>query len=111
VSGELNISTERVGDRATVICAGEIDEATAHQLSRALGHAMEPDVNALRVDMSGVRFLDSTGLRSLVVAATQCEGLGIDFSLATSPWVDRLLEVAGMRDLVHGRRPPSPADW
>ena len=94
----------------TIICVGEIDGTSDIRLSQTIGEAMVRNLRSLHLDLSGITFLDSTGLRTLVVAATQSEALGIDFSITTSPWVDRMLQVAGMVDLVHGRLPGRPAD-
>jgi anti-sigma B factor antagonist len=104
----FEIAVAHEGDAATVTCSGEIDSAIDARLARTIGQAMAPDLRTLHIDLAGVTFLDSSGLRTLVVAATQCEALGIGFSLTTSPWVDRLLNVAGMVDLVHGRLPKRP---
>jgi anti-anti-sigma factor len=99
----FQIDCERDGFRATVRCSGEIDQAAADDLTRALGDAMSSDAAELVVDMTHVSFLDSTGLQRVIMGATQCEALGMRFTLETSEWVERMLEVAGVRDIVRGR--------
>ena len=103
MESHLQVEVLRTEDNVTIVCSGAVDASTTSQLTRAVGEGMARDVRTLHLDLSGVRFMDSTGLRTVVVAATQCEGVGIGFSLTPSPWVERLLEVAGMVDLVHGR--------
>src|SRR5215831_3639915 len=103
MESHLQVEVLRTEGDVTIVCGGEVDASTTSQLTRAVGEGMARDVRTLHLDLSGVRFMDSTGLRTVVVAATQCESLGIAFSLTPSPWVERLLEVAGMVDLVHGR--------
>ncbi|HEY0388841.1 MAG TPA: STAS domain-containing protein [Gaiellales bacterium] len=99
----FQIDCERDGFRAIVRCSGEVDQATADTLTQVLGDAMSSDAAELVVDMTEVSFLDSTGLQRVIMGATQCEALGLPFTLETSDWVERMLEIAGVRDIVHGR--------
>jgi anti-anti-sigma factor len=105
MTSHLQVEVLRTEDDVTIVCGGEVDGSTASQLTRAVGEGMARDVRSLHLDLSGVSFMDSTGLRTVVVAATQSEALGIAFSVTPSQWVERLLEVVGMVDLVHGRPP------
>lgn len=56
-----------VDDGRTVVqVVGEIDVYTAPQLRERLDHEIEAGVHHLVVDLSGVTFMDSTGLGVLV---------------------------------------------
>ena len=59
----IDVSTD--GDDATIVVGGELDLASAPLLQRALGDRLERQVT---VDLAGITFLDSTGLRTLVTA-------------------------------------------
>jgi anti-sigma B factor antagonist len=63
---DLDIVTSVVGGRTVVRVAGEIDVYTAPQLREQLDHEIEGGVRDLVVDLSGVTFMDSTGLGVLV---------------------------------------------
>jgi anti-sigma B factor antagonist len=81
----------RVADAVVVV--GEIDLATASMLSDAIAAVSGPVV----IDLSGVTFMDSAGVRVLV-GQRQCrEASGDRFELvALSRPVQRVLEVAGV---------------
>lgn len=72
--------------------AGELDMATAGDLLVALRerHA-EPEVT---VDFSGVTFMDSSGLRTLLDAAKDREGDGAIVILDPAPQVRRVLDIS-----------------
>ncbi len=63
---DLDISTSVVSGRTVVRVAGEIDVYTAPQLREHLDHEIEGGTHDLVVDLSGVTFMDSTGLGVLV---------------------------------------------
>ena len=66
--GDLQIVEGRVGDTVTLAAYGEIDMANAAELDAALLRAEESDVAQIILDLSVVTFIDSCGLRVLLVA-------------------------------------------
>lgn len=76
--------------------AGELDAHTAPLLAEAISAA---DRERLCVDMSDVRFVDSSGLRVLIEAHQAALAQDRALSLANpSPAVTRLLEISGIDD-------------
>jgi anti-anti-sigma factor len=56
------------------------------------------DVGSLVLDVRGVQFLDSSGLRALLVCRDRTQEAGAEFRLAVAPGpVSRLLAVAGVQ--------------
>jgi anti-sigma B factor antagonist len=53
---------------------GEVDLATADELFAAGTKALSADCAALRIDLAGVTFMDSTGLAALVKINNQAAG-------------------------------------
>jgi anti-sigma B factor antagonist len=82
------------GDRWTIVVArGEIDISTASSLDEALQAAMAASGRVI-VDLSGVRFMDSTGLSVLMRAHKDQAEAGSGLRLAAiSDRVSRLLTV------------------
>ena len=79
---------------ATVVLDGEIDIATCPAIRRFLMAAISGGNVHLAVDMSGVTFIDASGIGVLVAAANRARQAGGDLSLlAPSPQVRRLLDV------------------
>lgn len=95
---ELRVEAKQDADGSIVRVAGEIDLSTAKAFRFALVHAVQPD-RTVRVDMSGVTFIDSTGLSGLVSAsqaAMQVNGRVV--VVAASDAVRSAISVAGLAD-------------
>jgi anti-anti-sigma factor len=79
---------------AAVVLDGDIDISTCPAVRRSLMAAISGGDIHLAVDMSGVTFIDASGIGVLVAAANQARqargGLAL---LAPSPQVRRLLDV------------------
>ncbi len=74
--------------------AGDIDAHTAPALAEAIGAS---DRDHLVLDMAGVEFLDSSGLRVLIEAHQAARADGRTVQLANpSTVVSRLLEISGI---------------
>ncbi len=104
----FEIVEETTGELPVVSVRGEIDIVTAPQLENVLLSTF--DVAAPRgvVDLTGVTFLDSTGLSVLVTAQKHCRdnGGGLELVIASNA-VLRVFEITGLTqhfDIVE-RRP------
>ena len=79
---------------ASVVFDGEIDIATCPAIRRFLMAAISGGDVHLAVDMSGVTFIDASGIGVLVAAANRAREAGGDLSLlAPSRQVRRLLDL------------------
>lgn len=89
---------DRETDRVTVHLAGEVDLAAAPRVELAIDEALAgEEVIVVTIDLDGVTFLDSTGLRVLVAAHTRCAGEGRRLTLVNpSTSVSRILEITGL---------------
>jgi anti-sigma B factor antagonist len=88
---------ERIGDR-TVRLIGELDLAS---FETALAE-LEPLIaegGDLELDLEGLTFLDSSGIRVLIKCRTGLEGRGRLRLRGASPHVAKILEIAGLRDI------------
>jgi len=63
----LDVTSNRTDDHTVVSVRGEIDAATCDELASALTAATRSETG-LEIDVSGVTFIDSSGLRTLVLA-------------------------------------------
>jgi anti-anti-sigma factor len=91
----LNVTLESAGRQVVVRPRGELDMATADHLARILDAALRPvEVSRLELDMSGVRFMDWSGLRVLLHAKQRLDKEGGALTLThVTPQVDRLLSI------------------
>jgi anti-anti-sigma factor len=82
----------------TVALEGELDFETAFdvemRIEQAIGRADE-----VVVDLSGLEFIDSTGIRTLIEAHRAAQRDGVRLSLKPGgPPIQRVFEVAGLLD-------------
>jgi anti-sigma B factor antagonist len=79
-----------------VSVTGEVDLSTSAPLREALDQAVAEGPNVV-VDLSGVTFLDSTGLGDLVRARESALSRGGELHLVlTQPRIRRVLEITGL---------------
>ena len=99
----LTLSIELVEDgdeRVVVRVGGEIDTATGEALQRELLAIVRLRPRHLGLDLSGVDFLDSSGLRALLVVQQAVASGGRQVRVVGStPMIDRLLEITGLEAL------------
>jgi anti-anti-sigma factor len=94
--GKLEVTTRRRNGAATVAVQGELDIDTAPRLDAALLDAERERPATLRLDLGGLVFIDSTGLRSVLAAHRRAEGEGRKLALQNlQPEVARVLEMTG----------------
>jgi anti-sigma B factor antagonist len=92
----LTVDAQREGDRLIVTVAGEVDAATASTLEEGVV-VDDPDVAVVDLRLDQVTFIDSSGLRALLMVRERVVSAGATVVLgSTSNLVDRLLEVTGL---------------
>lgn len=81
--------------------AGEIDMASADAFRDRLLTCLEGS-DSLRVDLSGVTFMDSSGLSALMLMHRAAAEAGKEAALIQlSPITSRLLDVSGLRGVLN----------
>jgi anti-sigma B factor antagonist len=93
---QFEVSVERAGTTAIVRLAGELDLATAPELAEVL-HGLEPECQRIILDVTGLEFIDSTGLRLAVVEHDRSAADGFEFVIAGAAGsVLRVLRLTGL---------------
>ena len=88
------------GERRTITMSGEVDIATVDQLLAEAYACLEGPAEVCEVDLSGVTFIDSSGLGALVRIRNVAQDQGKQVVLTNVPAsVGRLLEVTGLADV------------
>jgi anti-anti-sigma factor len=97
VQDQLQIDVRRDGGRAVLALVGELDMASAERLQQAFDDdALRADTTVV-LDLAGLQFIDSTGLRVILRALERCRGRGQGFAITRgSPQVQRLLSITGV---------------
>jgi anti-anti-sigma factor len=96
----FGIDTARSGDAVRLAVRGELDLATAPAVDEAL-RAAAASARLVVLDLQGVTFLDSTGLRTVLQADARSRADGHDLVVVRGPQaVDRVFALAGVDGLV-----------
>jgi anti-sigma B factor antagonist len=95
---DLEVDVEGVPPELRLVARGELDLHTAPVLQDALRAAATPGTERIVVDCQGVEFVDSAGLRALLVARNELAASGVRVVLAEpSPALERVLEMTNLR--------------
>jgi anti-sigma B factor antagonist len=98
-SNSLEITVGRSESTVTLTVRGEVDLETSAALREAFDGAI--DSGDIQVDLSAVDYMDSTGLRAVLVARDEAESRGATLRVvAASNIVSRLIEIAGVDGLL-----------
>ncbi len=108
---ELAIDIEREPGRHVLTLGGELDLTAASRLLDCVKASCDEDISELVIDISTLEFLDSSGLRAIIDAATVCEEHMCELRLRPErdqvpPQVHRLLQITGLLE----RLPFPPAE-
>ncbi len=88
------VVTVDIGDDGVIVVAGEVDMAAGPLLDQAIERCELDDPVVL--DVGGVEFIDSSGLRTLLAASRRAAARGGSVVLReVGPEVGRLLEITG----------------
>ena len=97
---KLDMQTDRDGNRAAVVLVGELDMLNAPDLTDHLTALLDDGVTELSVTLTGLEFIDSSGLSALIGVHQDADARGGRLTLV-SPHerVVRLLHVTGLGDV------------
>jgi anti-sigma B factor antagonist len=91
---QLHIVTKHWADRLIFELEGELDIVSARLVDEALTNADLDGAHAVVLDLRGVDFLDSTGLRAIFRVRNRVREAGRQFAVTEgSPQVQRLLNL------------------
>lgn len=86
-------------DTGAIVVVGDVD---AHSVG-ALTEVIDRTSGAVTLDLAGVGFIDSSGIRVLVETQSRCRDLGNEFRIVeVSAPVRRLFEITGLTSYLLG---------
>ncbi|HOT94247.1 MAG TPA: STAS domain-containing protein [Methanoregulaceae archaeon] len=97
------VEIERYHEAGVEVIApsGRIDTTTAPTLETAIGAAIDGGARRLLVDLAGVPYISSGGLRVLLAAARRLREPGDAFALAAlAPEVERVMRLTGFSTIL-----------
>jgi stage II sporulation protein AA (anti-sigma F factor antagonist) len=95
--GELTIRSVREDVVHTIHVGGELDLATAEPVRLELERVESTDAQSIRLDLSGLTFMDSTGVQLLLTAHARSRPDSNRLVLVRGPAaVQRVLQLSGV---------------
>ena len=82
--------------RHTIAIVGDVDFFSAAKVDDALSGLCSDGATHVELDLRGVTFMDSVGLRSLLMAMDVCDKAGTDLRIIPNPLLHRVFEVTGL---------------
>jgi anti-sigma B factor antagonist len=98
--GQLVVESRADGDSIVVVLRGELDLTSVPVFERELRDVEAGSPARLVIDLSGLDFMDSTGLRALLQARERSKSNGHELALRRGPrQVQRVLELTKTLDV------------
>jgi anti-sigma B factor antagonist len=96
-SPTFHIETHADGLRRTLVLSGELDLLVASDVEDAVRRLCDEGVGEILLDLRSLRFMDSSGLRSILVAHERCQESDCSFEVIPGPrQVQALFEMTGL---------------
>jgi anti-sigma B factor antagonist len=97
--GALKVTSERDGEIHSIRLSGELDVATAGAVEDELSRVEATDASTIVIDLAGLTFMDSTGIRLLVNAAARTRKGNPRLALLRGgDAIQRVLQLTGLED-------------
>jgi anti-sigma B factor antagonist len=98
----LQVDARSEQDRIVLHLKGELDLASSPIFERALEDPALADAPLVVLDLDDLKFVDSTGLRIILLAHEGARGRGQEFAITQgSPQVQRLLSITSVAEHMH----------
>lgn len=96
---ECEIGTALAGEPLVVTVKGEVDLATATELEATVQRAFEIVPESVHLDLAGLSFIDSSGLRVLVALTNEARSRDASLVLRNVPrHAERVLDLTGLSE-------------
>jgi anti-sigma B factor antagonist len=97
--GELVVTAERADDVHHIRLSGELDIGTVNRVEAELARAEAGDARSIVLDLSGLTFMDSTGVRLVLEAHARSRADSNRLRLRRgSAAVQRIFELSGVTE-------------
>ena len=96
-AARLEVETSTEGEASVVVLNGEIDPHTTNTLDAAVDRALGGSGTQVVLDLGGVTFIDSAGLRALIRAQRVTQEAGGGLTLRNvRPAAQRIFDITGL---------------
>jgi anti-anti-sigma factor len=92
----FTLTAEQQASAIHISLAGELDLAAVEQLDRELARAEKAGPSLILLDLRQLRFIDSSGLKSILRLNSRCQDNGTAVVLVRGPDVQQVFEITGL---------------
>ena len=93
----LSLETREEGQQVRIALDGELDLSSALTFDEEIRRAEERNPRTIVIDLSSLKFLDSTGLRLIMSAHARAKTRGHRLAIVEGTWaVQRIFRLAGV---------------
>jgi anti-sigma B factor antagonist len=97
----MELGEETQGGATIVTVSGRIDSGNAKQFEEALMQKLGTVGNSVLLDLSGLQYISSAGLRVILLAAKQQQAKQSGFALCSlAPMIKEVFEVSGFNRIL-----------
>jgi stage II sporulation protein AA (anti-sigma F factor antagonist) len=96
----LELASERIGDVTVVHAAGDLNAATSGPLEKLLLDHVAAGQNRIVLDLEGVRYVASAGLRVFLILAKRLKTEGAFCLARPAAQVSQVLEMSGFASIL-----------
>lgn len=95
--GRLKVELEQ-GDQISITVSGELDYSTRHKLNAIIEGVFARKMFSMAVDLSGLEFIDSSGLGILIMTKRRIDENGGLMSVVVNEHLKEVLETMHIED-------------
>jgi anti-sigma B factor antagonist len=97
----LAVATRSDSTETVITISGELDASGTEWFGACVGAVLEKQPGTMTIDTRGLTFMDSSGLRSLLLARAAADEAGVGFHISRPSFVvRRLAERTGLQSLL-----------
>ena len=96
----MNIVKTNEGAKLTLALEGRLDTTTAPELEQELKNSL-PGVQALTIDMEGLEYISSAGLRVVLFAQKTMNRQGSMVVRGAGPMIMEVFDITGFSDILN----------
>ena len=102
----LAVEVQERQDGASLSLRGDLDLSSSPQFEQELARVLATPRQRLTIDLQGLSFVDSCGLRAILTAQRECERASCALTLIAGEQSQRLFDLTGVSETLPLSHPP-----
>ncbi len=101
IGGSSSLTTEKSGQTLIISAKGRIDGANATEVQGVLSSAFEPGIKLMLLDLGGLTYISSAGLRVIMLTARTLDRSGAKFAVGSpSGPIREVFQISGFDQII-----------